>query len=103
MNAFEITIILNILIFSSTVITWFVSQKLIKIRITEPYLSGESESEYKLSIHDPSISFKKWLKRLYENIYTYIQTGYWGDWFVLSLPYLLILLFIIISTYFRGG
>lgn len=103
MNAFNVALLLSFLSFSFSFIAWIVIISVLKVRITEPYLSGEPEKEFKLVGLEPSINFVKILRRLYNSIYHYIQTGYWGDWFSFSLLYLLLLITMLALVYlFRG-
>lgn len=102
MDAITITIILTSMSIIAALVSWLILIKTIRVRLTEPYLSGEPEKGYILDIHEPSINLRRALRKLYDVIYKYIQTGYWGDWFVLSLPFLLLLILILIIAYLGG-
>jgi|UniRef100_A0A7C1E2B8 hypothetical protein len=102
MDAIALAIVLTGLSFLFSFVSWLALMKTIKVRITEPYLSGEPERDYSLNIHEPSITLRRIFGKLYDAIYRYIQTGYWGDWFLLSLPFLVVLMIIFIIAYLRG-
>jgi hypothetical protein len=102
MDAITLAIVLTGLTFLFSFVSWLALMKVIKVRITEPYLSGEPEKDYSLNIHEPSITLKRIFGKLYDTIYKYIQTGYWGDWFLLSLPFLVVLMIIFIIAYLKG-
>jgi len=68
MDAITLAIVLTGLTFLFSFVSWLALMKVIKVRITEPYLSGEPEKDYSLNIHEPSITLKRIFGKLYDAI-----------------------------------
>jgi len=102
-GADELALLLTLFVFSASAALWAVFAMRARVRLTEPYLSGEPAGEGLIAVQEPSEGLAGELRRVYEAVYERFQTGYWGDWLVVSLPILALLLALFLAAAVLGG
>lgn len=102
MSLGELGLYLSLTVLGLAFILWIMALKLIRFRVTDPYLCGESSRDFKQIYVDLSRTFSRTFKEVYRVLTDYVTTGIWNDWFSFSLPYLLILIIVFIAIYLRG-
>ncbi|MEM4935437.1 MAG: hypothetical protein QW780_00280 [Sulfolobales archaeon] len=87
-----------------SLLIWLPLATKVRVRKTEVYLSGEPQAHFPIGITEISWAVRSVLERLYTMIISYVQTGFFDDWFPFSLPYLLLLLVLLtVAILSRGG
>lgn len=103
MDALALAGLLTAITVLVSLIVWLPLASRTRVRRTEVYLSGESQSDFSLGFIETSWAVRRVFERLYSMLLNYVQTGIFDDWFALSLPYLLLLLVLLIVAVLTGG
>lgn len=104
METLSLVVLLTATTVLASLILWLPLSLRVRVRRTEPYLSGEPQRHFQLGFVEASWAVRRVFERLYTALVRHVQTGSFNDWFAFSLPYLLLLIALLVAVVSsRGG